>query len=479
RVGTSQPVLFSGTDLMVAGPGSMDLGLYGDSTLTNVVVDGATVASDGDDVFDTVTVSGCTGTTGLALGGSGTRSLVDVSVTGCSDEGLRIGPNVQLTTFTGVDLQSNGGTALTAPADLLAMMGGELTVSGNGFDGVQIAGGTSLRRSGTWPDVTVMVPSELVAGFGSTNPVLTIPSDLVFASGSRFRVGTSSNATVDFTGASLTGASAGDWLGLEVGFAGSSTLTDSTIENATTGLTSSGGLVGLTRVSLLSNTVAGLSASGFNNRVSIAESLFQGNGDGLRMLSTPVSFATSDNQFTGQTGFGAVVVGEALVPIGNSNSTFSGNVGGGVHITGGAATNLVLADNGQAYVLTGTLSISGTSSISADIDVNPGGGIVQTSGSLMIADSVITSSAFPASPGDWLGITFGPSCTDATTSITNSVVSYGGGNGFGNLYLNGCDATVTGNTIFHSSTYGIYVNGASPVVSGNSFANNASGDTFP
>ncbi|MCB9678130.1 MAG: hypothetical protein H6737_23720 [Alphaproteobacteria bacterium] len=232
----------------------------------------------------------------------------------------------------------------------------------------------------------------------------------------------------------------------------------------------------------MSDCGTGIETSGGATRLQLSNSTVSDNsGTGMRVGGTPALLGFDQNLFSGNGAFGVVLVGETLVPVAASGSTMSGNVGGGVRIDGGVATGVDLQPMGQPYVVSSTLSLAGANTIAmgTEIQFDAGAGLTLTSGSLAADGATFTSSAFPASPGDWLGITLGTGCIDAQTSIVDSVVSFGGANGFGNIRIDGCDARVESTFVSQSSTFGIHVNAASPVLLSNTFASNASGDLGP
>ncbi|MBT3223701.1 MAG: hypothetical protein HN348_31925 [Proteobacteria bacterium] len=63
--------------------------------------------------------------------------------------------------------------------------------------------------------------------------------------------------------------------------------------------------------------------------------------------------------------------------------------------------------------------------------------------------------------------------------LDHFVVEYGGGQGYANVFVYGCDATLSNGDITWSSTWGIYRGAsANPVMSNMTYANNSSGNVF-
>jgi len=109
---------------------------------------------------------------------------------------------------------------------------------------------------------------------------------------------------------------------------------------------------------------------------------------------------------------------------------------------------------------------------------NPGGLIADGTPIEMIT---FTSSVNPPSAGDWDRISFHGNSISSQCKLKNCKVEYAGYDGRGNIYIKDCTPEVTGDSIGHSSKYGIYLDGSSypdPVQlqANNTFYDNASGD---
>ena len=67
-----------------------------------------------------------------------------------------------------------------------------------------------------------------------------------------------------------------------------------------------------------------------------------------------------------------------------------------------------------------------------------------------------TSSIKPGFNGDWLGIRFYDKSIDAQNKMVRCVVEHGGGNGYGNLYLDDCSVDIRNSKFRQSGSDGIY-----------------------
>ncbi len=100
----------------------------------------------------------------------------------------------------------------------------------------------------------------------------------------------------------------------------------------------------------------------------------------------------------------------------------------------------------------------------------------------LIADSVVfTSAALSPQAGDWDGIWFYSNSTDAQCRLTRCRIEYGGGDGYGNIWIEDALPTITGCYIGHSASYGIYLEGTvypapADLLANNTFESNPSGD---
>ncbi len=156
-------------------------------------------------------------------------------------------------------------------------------------------------------------------------------------------------------------------------------------------------------------------------------------------------------------------------------STYTGNAIDKIGVLGGAVSDAVsLEDVGVPFLLQSDLSLDGTASSPAaliiydgvELQVAAGAGIeVGTSGpalfqaySFTASDpSIVTSAESSPAAGDWDGIIIG--AYDTGSYFENAELSYGGGNGQGNLVVrstSGAGVDILDSTVSHSAAYGIY-----------------------
>jgi len=82
-----------------------------------------------------------------------------------------------------------------------------------------------------------------------------------------------------------------------------------------------------------------------------------------------------------------------------------------------------------------------------------------------------TSSVAVPSAGDWYGLYFWGNSMSSQCQLKNCKIEYGGKD-YGNIYINNCTPTVTGDSIGFSAHYGIYLTGATSPDSSALEANN-------
>jgi hypothetical protein len=139
--------------------------------------------------------------------------------------------------------------------------------------------------------------------------------------------------------------------------------------------------------------------------------------------------------------------------------------------------NIYVASSGGAYltIAKGTTVQFGTS-VHLTVGQNDAGGL--------LADSVtFTSSASSPQKGDWYGIWFYGSATDAQCQLTRCNIGYGGGDYYANVYTRDAVPTITGCNIHDSKGWGIYLDGSDypnpdSLVAHNTFASNDSGTVY-
>ena len=367
-----------------------------------------------------------------------------------------------------------------------------------------------IRSNETWASGdTIHVTCDVVVRNGAT---LTIEDGVTveFDAGAGLSVGTVNQGTVSVeglgTGVVFTSSAAspapGDWDGLVFGPAdGGSYLRGLTVafggdQTACFALQAAS----ISAEDLTVSDCAGPAAvTATDGTLSLYHSTIEDN------LGAGVSIAADGDIFYWHD---VVVTGNGDVPIrapawalyvlasDTASSTLSGNTVDEVEVLGGQLDGVGwLGNYGIPYVLTGDLDVSAPGGVAslfldpgvelqvvagAEILVGVGGGGVLTASGTAGQPVLITSAEASPAPGDWQGITFGTG--DGGSRLDEVTVSYGGGNGYGNLLFAGVGSwppSVTGGVVTHSSSWGIYrAGGAAPALSGITFGNNASGDVY-
>lgn len=95
-----------------------------------------------------------------------------------------------------------------------------------------------------------------------------------------------------------------------------------------------------------------------------------------------------------------------------------------------------------------------------------------------------TSSVTPPSPGDWVGVSFYLHSISSLCKLINCKVEYAGRNDYGNIHILDCVPEVVGDSIGHSSAWGIYLEGSvypdpELLLANNTFYDCASGAVGP
>jgi hypothetical protein len=386
-------------------------------------------------------------------------------------------------------------------------------VDDGGVCAVGVCGTISVDTTWTSAD-TVNVTCDVEVLSGAT---LTIEDGtrVEFDAGTRLIVGTSSSGTLDVDGSSTgsgvlftssaSSPAAGDWDGLVFGaYDGGSTVDNLTLEY---------GGDGNPCVELAGGTVwfGGLSLSDCAG----SEALLVSSGS-LQLQLSGVYDADGDGIVVESAGeishwYGVAVQGSGGVPVrgtvdamaalswDSSASSYTGNGEDVLEVEGGSyAGGAFWVDLGVPYVLLSDLHIDGTAVDGAylaldpgvELLVDPGVGITVGTSNLAFfqaagsssAPVVITSSAAVPAAGDWEGITFG--AADQGSYLDAVEVSYGGGNGQGNLVFDttaSAGAWVGSATISHSAAWGVYRSGSGttlPTLSTITYSSNASGNLF-
>ncbi|MFC1610546.1 right-handed parallel beta-helix repeat-containing protein [Myxococcota bacterium] len=459
-------------------------------------------------------------------------------------EGLQINAPSQLGgPFDDNVMIGNGASPIALPPSSVAQLNPSSSFLGNGLDVVLVHQGTSpggeVSSTATWLDLAVPYRIQNVVHVrGATAPVLTIAAgtSLLFEDniGMLVGVGEPGELVLDGTNAApvvlsgVPGSTAGSWGGICFGL-------NSTVASLLSHFRLYGAGSGTNPIPC--RTEAGIYALGGGPRLSAgvisetrATGLFVNNVD-VSMRDTTILNTVESNP--GLDGDGVTIIGAQSTITDWAGNTLVANARYPVVLPPELMTRLESGSsydgNGWDYVLAtrapdpGAVSSSGTWRrldvpwlLDGDIFIPGGAGdevaigiatgtevyllpgatiwVGYMDSGALIADGVTFSSveSSPA-PGDWGRIIIDDhQHTTLGTSITNSTISFGGGDGFGNLYVvEGTWATITGNTIADSAAYGIYCDCASCTpgdhcgqmsldvdisISGNTFSNNALGD---
>ena len=179
-----------------------------------------------------------------------------------------------------------------------------------------------------------------------------------------------------------------------------------------------------------------------------------------------------------------------------AGNVLTGNTNDGILVHGGnVATTGTWLNHGVPYVAEGDVYVSDETS-NPVLTIAPGttvemkpqkefyvgyshpGGLIAdgTAGQI-----TFTSSVTPPSAGDWDRLSFCSNSISSQCKLKNCKVEYAGYDGRGNIYIDDCTPEVTGDSIGHSSEYGIYLDGSSypnpaQLQADNTFYDNVSGD---
>jgi len=176
---------------------------------------------------------------------------------------------------------------------------------------------------------------------------------------------------------------------------------------------------------------------------------------------------------------------------GGNTLTGNGNGKNAICVYGGDVTETgTWVNQGVPYFLSGDVYVGSSSgayvTIAKGTTVQSGTGVhisIGNSSSVggLIADSVtFTSAATSPQKGDWYGIWFYPTCTDAQCLLTRCNIGYGGGDIEGDIWLEDAKPTITGCSIHDSKGWGVDCQGPEypnldSLKADNTFANNDSG----
>jgi hypothetical protein len=178
-----------------------------------------------------------------------------------------------------------------------------------------------------------------------------------------------------------------------------------------------------------------------------------------------------------------------------SGNTLTGNAIDAIYISGGGITETgTWRNHGVPYVLGASLDIGADAG--PVLTIETGATLKFTSGHWLalgytvpaglIANGVtFTSASSSPQQGDWNGIWFYGSVTDAQCQLTNCTIAYGGGDDYGNIWMEDAKPTITNCNVHDSKGWGIYLSGAEypnpdslESGQGNTFSNNLLGNVY-
>ncbi len=498
--------VFTGMTLEYAGSTSVSwLGALWVDDAAGVEVHGSTIRESG--------------TNGI-LGTLYARLLIEgTSVTDNEDDGISLSPGCSLDrtgspSFRGNTLTGNGAFPLTMSVDYAGELDASTTFSGNGVEQVRLYGGT-ITTTATWQalDVPYLVVDNTYVQHANA-PTLTIEDgvEVQFASGVGLYVGYGASGTgtlvVDAPGSGAVFTSnvgspgPGEWTGLYLGSSGSA----ATLRGLTVSYGGGTGVGGVRVVDSAPEVVgcavtdsrgSGIAVEGSGMPLIQDTALLDNEDYGLLVQSAAGLGRTGSPGFTGNTlsgnGLSAAYLPAAYADELDASSSFVGNATDVVVLEGDTiADDATWQALDAPYLVSGTVQVqSGTTPVltvedGAEIRFEPNAvlavGYTQPGGLSLWGTTygiTLTSGQSSPSQGDWAGVLLGTNCSYADTWVVGATVEYGGANGYGLLWIDGCDATIHDSTMRHSSSYGIYVASGNPVIYNITYSDNASGDIYP
>jgi hypothetical protein len=422
----------------------------------------------------------------------------DAKVSNCTvrksgGAGVKVKGEGSFREFTGNTVTECAGYPLEIQADYARTIGNGNAFTGNGNDGILVAG-DGVVTTGTWlhHDVPYVIAGDVFVGDDNNSPVLTIApgttielqADLEFYVGYGHPGAIIAEGTADsmivFTSAQSE-PSPGDWY--EVGVfsdATSSTGFEYCVFEYGGGNANYGNFH-LDDVEIkMSNCMVRQSGSvGVKVAGEGSFSEFTGNtlteceDYPLEMKAEYVRTVGSGNDFSGNTRDGILVDGDGVITTGtwlshNAPYVLAGDVSVGDDnnnpvLTIAPGTTVKLQSNVEMYVGYG----------------QPGGLIIDGTDSQI----TFTSSIEPPSPGNWYSIGFYSYSIDQNCKLINTKVEYGGGD-YANVRIWDAIPEVRGDSIGHSAKWGIYLSGSEhpdkdSLLANNTFYDNADGDVGP
>jgi hypothetical protein len=180
----------------------------------------------------------------------------------------------------------------------------------------------------------------------------------------------------------------------------------------------------------------------------------------------------SGNTVTACAGYPVVIQAQSVSTLGAGN-VLTGNSQDGVFVSGGdVSLSGTWLNQDVPYVIGSDIAIGGPAG--PVLTIAPGTRLTFTPGvefyvgyaepGGLIADGTtgrieFTSSAALPSPGDWVGLAFYAQSMSSQCKLINCKVEYGGGSDDGNILIHDCTPEVRGDSIGHSSAWGIYLQG--------------------
>jgi len=349
----------------------------------------------------------------------------------------------------------------------------------------------TITADETWTaDHVHVVTCDVVVG-STAHPVLTIEDgvEVDFVTGTGLYVGTRSPATMNVEGSAsgvlftsdVDPVSAGDWTELELGYYDEgSSLAGFTLEGGGGG--GYGALLVYGAAPTLSDcTITGSASAGVYGRVgadiAISGCTISDNADdGIALETSSDLGALSDTTLSGNGGFPLTLPANSLANI-DASSSYTGNADDRIQVLEDDVTvSATWGDYGLPYYIAGDVDIQGSATPTVEVEDGVilrfarGVGLtvgVSSKGILDVrgdVEGVSLSSDDDDSPGAWDGLSFGP--FDEGSTIERAEILYGGGNGYGGVYLNSADAKLSEVTIAYSDGAGVYArNGAAPDLS--------------
>jgi hypothetical protein len=151
---------------------------------------------------------------------------------------------------------------------------------------------------------------------------------------------------------------------------------------------------------------------------------------------------------------------------------------------------------GSPYIVTGNITVQGSTSAGATLTVEPGVVVKFNSGRYMNIGSssgnpgalvaqgtaanpiLFTSNQATPTAGYWSNIRFNNTADDGTSILEYCAIQYAGSGSLGAVYISQASPAIRNCTITNSSTYGICVSTGTPTVDGCQFGSNGNYDLY-